>query len=81
MKRASRNSRNGRRGAPRRNSSKKLSIEELKREVAAMHPFMAEIFKIADRVPKEDWKTLPRDLSYNLDHYLYGFPKKKLRKR
>ena len=27
-------------------------------------------------VPAEEWEKLPRDLSINLDHYLYGAPKK-----
>jgi len=36
---------------------------------------MAKLLAIGARVPKEDWEKLPRDLSYNLDHYLYGMPK------
>lgn len=32
--------------------------------------------KIAEEVPQEEWEKLPSDLSYNLDHYLYGVPKK-----
>ena len=27
-------------------------------------------------VPESEWEKLPRDLSINLDHYLYGAPKK-----
>jgi len=26
-------------------------------------------------VPQAEWDSLPRDLSVNLDHYLYGTPK------
>lgn len=32
--------------------------------------------KIAQEVPNEDWDRLPADLTDNLDHYLYGTPKK-----
>jgi hypothetical protein len=28
-------------------------------------------------IPNSVWRRLPRDLSYNHDHYLYGTPKKK----
>ena len=28
-------------------------------------------------IPIEEWKKLPRDFNENLDHYLYGSPKKK----
>ena len=62
---------------PRRNAAKKESLEELKRRVAAKDPLMAAILKISESVPKEDWKKLPRDLSYNLDHYIYGVPKRR----
>lgn len=27
-------------------------------------------------IPDEEWEKLPRDLSVNLDHYLYGAPKR-----
>ena len=27
-------------------------------------------------VPEEEWRKLPADLSENLDHYLYGAPRK-----
>ena len=30
---------------------------------------------LAASVPREHWKKLPRDLSKNVDHYLYGRPK------
>ena len=35
-----------------------------------------EIREIVQDVPDEEWKRLPRDGSANLDHYLYGAPKK-----
>jgi hypothetical protein len=31
--------------------------------------------ELASGVPSADWKRLPKDLSTNLDHYLYGTPK------
>ena len=77
MKKASKSSpRNGRPSA-RRKSAGKENLAELKRQVAAMDPLMAKIFEISDSVPLEEWKKLPRDLSYNLDHYIYGAPKRK----
>ena len=38
-------------------------IEEIIRELAA-------------EVPQEEWDRLPRDLTDNLDHYIYGTPKR-----
>lgn len=35
-----------------------------------------EIREIVKDVPDEEWDKLPRDGSANLDHYLYGAPKK-----
>lgn len=35
-----------------------------------------EIREIVKEVPDEEWERLPRDGSANLDHYLYGAPKK-----
>jgi hypothetical protein len=32
-------------------------------------------------IPDEAWDTVPDDLSYNHDHYLYGAPKKKIPKK
>ncbi len=36
---------------------------------------MAASIEEAD-MPDEVWKNIPRDGSENLDHYLYGAPKK-----
>lgn len=33
------------------------------------------IAQIHAQVPPEEWEKLPRDLSINHDHYLYGSPK------
>ena len=43
--------------------SKALSIEDV-------------LANLAKEVPSEDWNKLPPDLANNLDHYLYGSPKK-----
>jgi putative addiction module CopG family antidote len=42
----------------------------------AKAPLWERITAIGRSVPDEDWATVPRDLSLNLDHYLYGAPKK-----
>jgi hypothetical protein len=34
------------------------------------------ISELAAEVPQEEWDRLPNDLSQNLDHYLYGTPKR-----
>ena len=31
---------------------------------------------LAKEIPQEEWDKLPEDLNDNLDHYLYGGPKK-----
>jgi hypothetical protein len=38
-------------------------------------PFWEEVLEIGASVPMEEWEKVPRDLSKNLDHYLYGHPK------
>ncbi|MBI3126536.1 MAG: hypothetical protein HYZ11_02915 [Candidatus Tectomicrobia bacterium] len=35
-----------------------------------------ELDALAREIPQEEWDKLPRDLSTNLDHYLYGTAKK-----
>ena len=37
----------------------------------------ARIAKLGRRIPKSEWDRLPADLSSNLDHYLYGIPKRR----
>jgi len=34
------------------------------------------LVELAAQVPQQDWEKLPRDLTDNLDHYLYGTPKR-----
>lgn len=50
-------------GGPGEAPRRKASIEEVLESIAA-------------EIPDEEWEKLPADLSYNLDHYLYGAPKK-----
>ncbi len=35
-----------------------------------------EIRRISSKVPRRAWRAVPRDGSYNHDHYLYGSPRK-----
>ena len=37
---------------------------------------MEKIEQIASRIPEEDLEKLPVDGAVNVDHYLYGHPKK-----
>ena len=77
MKKAANSTGKSGRLAERRKPTKKESLEELRKRVAAMDPLVAKIFEIFADVPKEDWRKVPRDLSYNLDHYIYGLPKRR----
>jgi hypothetical protein len=38
-------------------------------------PFWEDIIALGASIPREEWEKVPRDLSINLDHYLYGAPK------
>ena len=40
-------------------------------------PIWEKIVEISDGVPEEEWAKLPADGAENLDHYLYGAPKKR----
>ena len=35
-----------------------------------------DLLELARSVPAREWAGLPRDFNANLDHYLYGSPKK-----
>ena len=37
------------------------------------------IQEIVEEIPKDEWDKLPTDGSMNVDHYLYGHPKKQSR--
>jgi hypothetical protein len=39
-------------------------------------PIWEEIVELMQDVPDEEWAKLPTDGSENLDHYLYGAPKR-----
>jgi hypothetical protein len=39
-------------------------------------PIWEELAELARKVPKEEWDKLPSDLSDNIDHYVYGVPKR-----
>jgi len=49
------------------------SSEEIDPAVPAIEDVLAGL---ASRVPVEEWRKLPADLTDNLDHYLYGTPKR-----
>ena len=59
-------------------------LELLKEHESIAHPppsngtfnLAAILETISSDVPSEEWERLPTDLSKNLDHYLYGGPKK-----
>lgn len=58
-------------------------VEEIRLERAREIPYdesarhIADVLRdMAQTVPQEEWDKLPRDLTDNLDHYLYGTPKK-----
>lgn len=38
-------------------------------------PIWERVADISAQVPPEEWAKLPKDLSKNVDHYLYGAPK------
>ena len=39
-------------------------------------PIEGLLNELAKEIPQEEWDRLPSDLNDNLDHYLYGVPKK-----
>jgi hypothetical protein len=45
-------------------------------EASTGESILAMMQEIWTQVPPEEWAALPPDLSENLDHYLYGVPKK-----
>jgi hypothetical protein len=36
----------------------------------------AKIIRLSEEIPQSEWDRVPKDGSINLDHYLYGSPKK-----
>jgi len=46
-------------------------------EAAKPRPPIEDVLrKTASEVPQEEWDALPSDLIDNLDHYVYGTPKR-----
>ncbi len=43
---------------------------------ATARPIEDVLAELAAEVPEEDWERLPPDLTDNLDHYLYGTPRR-----
>jgi len=43
---------------------------------AKARPIEDILAELASEIPEEEWRKLPSDLTDNLDHYLYGTPKK-----
>ncbi len=52
-----------------------VSIEET--EKPKKQSLLDKLEAISKRVPDEIWEKLPVDGAENIDHYLYGAPKKK----
>ncbi len=50
-------------------------VGELEYDTTA-RPIEDILAELAAQVPQEDWERLPPDLTDNLDHYLYGTPKR-----
>ncbi|MBN2124519.1 MAG: hypothetical protein JW821_09525 [Deltaproteobacteria bacterium] len=46
------------------------------KEEEVVRPIEEVLSDIAKEIPQEEWDKLPEDLNDNLDHYLYGGPKK-----
>ena len=40
-------------------------------------PIWEVLAEMGAKIPDEEWAKIPKDLSKNLDHYLYGAPKEK----
>jgi len=59
-------------------AGEEVVIEHEQKPVAVLAPAtpaksLAQLFQeIASEVPAEEWERVPKDLSKNLDHYLYG---------
>ena len=52
------------------------SLETRKSGKRTIKDFMAEIKKLFADVPQADRDCLPEDWAHNIDHYLYGAPKR-----
>ena len=54
--------------------SGRISAEAI--DVSGLPDFVRNILKRAENIPQEALDEFPPDYSENLDHYLYGTPKK-----
>lgn len=45
---------------------------------ASKRPLWETVVQLGARIPDKEWAKVPDDASINLDHYLYGAPKKSL---
>ena len=45
-------------------------------EASQRRPIWEVIEEISNQIPLEEWDKIPSDGSLNVDHYLYGAPKK-----
>lgn len=59
----------GKRREPRRTASRREAQ-------SSFMTLVEDLRAIAETAPASEWAKLPRDFSENLDHYLYGSPKK-----
>ena len=59
-----------------------LHVDELRLTTSETHydksacPIEDLLEELAMEIPQEEWDKLPSDLNDNLDHYLYGVPKR-----
>jgi len=51
-------------------------MAEIEERVYTNFPILRKLAEIASNVPRQSWDKLPSDLSVNLDHYVYGLPKR-----
>jgi hypothetical protein len=59
-----------------------FQVDELRLTTSETHydksarPIVDILEELAKEIPQEEWDKLPSDLNDNLDHYLYGLPKR-----
>lgn len=53
-----------------------LSPEHPEPQRATSRPIEEILAELATELPEEEWDKLPADLSDNIDHYVYGTPKR-----
>ena len=49
-----------------------------RKQKASKRPLWETVVQLGARIPDKEWSKVPDDASMNLDHYLYGAPKKNL---